>query len=48
MLFSSFSLDEPTTCASRTHRMIKLLDEAEDDELAELEDEEGSKMQEVD
>jgi len=28
--------------------MIKLLDEAEDDELPELEYEEGSKMQEVD
>jgi len=48
VLISGFSLDEPTTCAYRIHRMIKLLDEAEDDELPELEDEEGSKMQEVD
>merc|ERR1711966_336733 len=58
LLTSGFSLDEPTTFAGRIHRMIKLglsideddaLDEDDDDDdLPPLEDDEGSKMEEVD
>merc|ERR1712017_2942 len=58
LLTSGFALDEPTTFAGRIHRMIKLglsideddevAEEDEDDDLPPLEDDEGSKMEEVD
>merc|ERR1712017_70834 len=58
LLTSGFNLEEPTTFAGRIHRMIKLglsIDEddaveedEDDDDLPPLEDDEGSKMEEVD
>merc|ERR1719252_420154 len=50
LLTSGFALEEPTTFAGRIHRMIKLglsIDE-DDDAPPPLEDDEGSKMEEVD
>merc|ERR1711912_33094 len=58
LLTSGFNLEEPTTFAGRIHRMIKLGlsideddaadEEEDDDDLPPLEDDEGSKMEEVD
>merc|ERR1711976_1100801 len=58
LLTSGFNLEEPTTFTGRIHRMIKLGlsideddaadEEEDDDDLPPLEDDEGSKMEEVD
>eukprot|EP00884_Botryococcus_braunii_P002358 jgi/Botrbrau1/12122/Bobra.0186s0040.1 len=57
LLTSGFSLDEPNTFGSRIHRMVKLglsLDDTEameedaDEDLPPLEEDEGSRMEEVD
>jgi len=57
LLVSGFTLEEPTIFAGRIHRMIKLglsidedeqVAEEEDADLPPLEDDEGSKMEEVD
>merc|ERR1711939_519818 len=58
LLTSGFNLEEPTTFAGRIRRMIKLglsideddeaAEDEDDDDLPPLEDDEGSKMEEVD